>query len=189
MLSVYGESEAGVRTKLPFKLRRYPTFRRVVSSSEAREGSLRIGELADASGVTAKTVRHYESIGLIPSAGRRNNSYRNYDEGDVHRLRFIRRARDLGFSVDQVRDLLLLWSARDRSDADVRAVALGYVAELDERMAQMREMVDALHRLADACDGTGRPEYPFLRSPEEVPGARRGGPRRAPRSRGLADGV
>ncbi|WP_375457624.1 Cu(I)-responsive transcriptional regulator [uncultured Enterovirga sp.] len=124
---------------------------------------MRIGDVAAASGVSAKMIRHYEAIGLVPPAGRRGNTYRDYSPADVHRLQFVRRARDLGFGMDQIRALLRLWSDRDRSSAEVKQIALGHVAELEERIARMREMADTLHHLADACQGNARPECPILR--------------------------
>jgi MerR family copper efflux transcriptional regulator len=124
--------------------------------------TVRIGEAAAASGVSAKMIRHYEAIGLVPAAGRRGNEYRDYGDADIHRLRFIRRARDLGFGMDRIRALLRLWSDRDRSNADVKQIALDHVAELEERISAMREMADTLHELAAACDGTGRPDCPIL---------------------------
>lgn len=127
---------------------------------------MQIGQAAKASGVSAKMIRHYEAIGLVPHAGRRGNDYRDYSPADVQRLQFIRRARDLGFSMEQIRDLLRLWSDRDRSNAEVKAIALAHVAELDEKIEQMRAMAATLHHLADACDGSGRPECPIIRDLE-----------------------
>jgi MerR family copper efflux transcriptional regulator len=127
---------------------------------------MQIGEAAKDSGVSAKMIRHYEQIGLVPNAGRRDNSYRDYSASDVHRLQFIRRARDLGFSIERIRDLLRLWSNKRRSNADVKALALKHLSELEERMTQMREMAETLHHLADACDGSGRPECPIIRGLE-----------------------
>lgn len=124
---------------------------------------MRIGDVAAASGVSAKMIRHYERIGLVPPAGRRGNSYRDYGPADVHRLLFVRRARDLGFGMDQVRALLRLWSDRDRASAEVKAIALRHVADLETRIAAMREMADSLHHLAEACHGNARPECPILR--------------------------
>lgn len=123
---------------------------------------MQIGKAAKASGVTAKMIRHYESIGLVPDAGRRDNDYRDYSPADVHRLQFIRRARDLGFSMAQIRDLLRLWSDRHRSNAEVKAIALAHVAELEQKIGQLREMTATLHHLADACDGSGRPDCPII---------------------------
>lgn len=127
---------------------------------------MRIGEAAEASGMSAKTIRHYEAIGLLPDAGRRSNSYRDYDDDDVHRLRFVRGARELGFSMDQVRALLHLWSDRGRSNADVKAIARLHVADLEERIARIGEMAHLLRDLADRCDGSGRPDCPILRGLE-----------------------
>ena len=93
---------------------------------------MQIGEASRATGVSAKMIRHYESIGLIPAADRRESNYRDYDAEDVHRLGFIRRARDLGCSIDESRDLLKLWGDRRRSSRDVKALTLAHIAELDE---------------------------------------------------------
>jgi MerR family transcriptional regulator, copper efflux regulator len=123
---------------------------------------LNIGDAAGASGVTAKMIRHYEAIDLLPPAERRESGYRDYSHADVHRLRFIRRARDLGFSIDQIKVLLRLWSDRDRSNAEVKALALAHIAELEEKIARLREMSSALSHLAVACDGDGRPDCPIL---------------------------
>ncbi|WP_131196914.1 Cu(I)-responsive transcriptional regulator [Lichenihabitans psoromatis] len=125
---------------------------------------MQIGQASRTSGVSAKMIRHYESIGLIPSAGRRSSNYRDYDDADVHRLRFIRRSRDLGFSIDRIRDLLKLWSDRDRAGSEVKSIAQAHVAEIETRIAHMREMADVLHALADACEGNDRPECPIIRS-------------------------
>lgn len=127
---------------------------------------MQIGQAAAASGVSAKMIRHYEVIGLIPSAGREASNYRAYDRADLHRLRFIRRARDLGFSIDRIRDLLKLWSDRNRCSSEVKAIALAHVAELDARITHMREMATMLHELADACEGNNRPDCPIIRSLE-----------------------
>jgi Cu(I)-responsive transcriptional regulator len=127
---------------------------------------VQIGQAAKASGVSAKMIRHYEAIGLVPSAGRRDNDYRDYGADDVHRLEFIRRARDLGFPIEQIRGLLRLWSDRDRSNADVKAIAIAHIGELERKIEQLREMAATLHHLADACDGTGRPDCPIIRGLE-----------------------
>ena len=123
---------------------------------------MNIGQASNASGVSAKMIRYYESIGLVPRADRKESGYRDYGSGDVHRLRFIRRARDLNFSVEQIRDLLRLWSDRHRSNAEVKAIALGHVAELKERAKHLNEMANALKHLAVACEGDGRPECPII---------------------------
>src|SRR6476660_9684180 len=101
---------------------------------------MQIGEAAYATGVTAKMIRHYESIGLIPAADRRSSNYRDYGHHDVHRLGFIRRARDLGFSIEEIRDLLRLWGDTHRSSADVKLLAAAHIAELDSKIALLQEM-------------------------------------------------
>ncbi|MGV8856815.1 MAG: Cu(I)-responsive transcriptional regulator [Devosia sp.] len=123
---------------------------------------MQIGEAAKATGVSAKMIRHYEAIGLVPAAGRRESNYRDYGREDVHRLGFIRRARDLGFSMDEIRDLLRLWADRDRSSAEVKALAEAHVAELDGKIALLREMRATLGALVAACDGNHRPDCPII---------------------------
>ena len=107
-------------------------------------------------------IRYYESIGLVPKADRTEGGYRDYSPGDVHRLRFIRRARDLGFSFDQVRELLELWSDQKRSSANVKAVTLEHIADLEARATQLRAMIRTLKHLADACEGSHRPDCPII---------------------------
>lgn len=123
---------------------------------------MNIGAAARASGVSAKMIRHYEQIGLLPAPARRTSGYRDYDTVDLHRLRFVRRARDLGFPLDRIADLLRLWSDRDRSNADVKAIALAHLADLDRQVRLLHEMADVLRALADACDGDGRPHCPII---------------------------
>jgi Cu(I)-responsive transcriptional regulator len=125
---------------------------------------MQIGSAAKASGVTAKMIRHYETIGLIPSADRMDSNYRSYSPEDVHRLQFVRRARVLGFSMDQIRELLKLWSDRNRCSSEVKAIAMAHVAEMETKITHMREMADVLHRLADACEGDDRPGCPIISS-------------------------
>lgn len=130
---------------------------------------MQIGEAARASGVSAKMIRHYESIGLVPAADRRDSNYRDYGHHDLHRLGFIRRARDLGFSIEEIRDLLKLWGDRDRSSADVKALAERHLGDLNRKIALLEEMRASLEGLVDACDGDHRPECPIIESLEGRP--------------------
>ncbi len=123
---------------------------------------MNIGEVARASGVSAKMIRHYEHIGLIRVSPRTRAGYRQYHERDAHLLRFIRRARDLGFSLDQIRQLLSLWDDPGRASADVKRLAETHIAELDARIAALTEMRTTLTSLADACCGDQRPDCPIL---------------------------
>jgi len=126
------------------------------------EGLHTIGEAAARSGVSAKMIRHYEGTGLIPPPPRTAAGYRLYSEADVHRLRFIRRARALGFDMKQVAVLLALWSDHSRASADVRELALQHAAALGGRIAQMQAMQRTLQALARRCHGDGRPDCPIL---------------------------
>jgi Cu(I)-responsive transcriptional regulator len=123
---------------------------------------MQIGGAAKATGVSAKMIRHYEAIGLVPAAGRRASNYRDYDSDDLHRLGFIRRARDLGFSIEEIRGLLRLWADRRRSSRDVKRLAQAHIAELDRKIAQLAEMRATLSALAEACDGDHRPHCPII---------------------------
>ena len=123
---------------------------------------MNIGQVSKASGISAKMIRYYETIDLVPKAGRTEGGYRDYSPGDIHRLRFIRRARDLGFSFDQVRELLKLWSDKRRSSSNVKKVALEHIAELELRAAQLEDMIRTLKHLADACEGNHRPDCPII---------------------------
>jgi MerR family gold-responsive transcriptional activator of gol and ges genes len=123
---------------------------------------MNIGEASKASGVSAKMIRYYEDTGLIPAAARTGSGYRAYGRNDVHRLGFIRRARDLGFSVAEISELLSLWSDRSRQSADVKRVANAHIAELEDRIARLREMADSLQELVDCCAGDERPDCPIL---------------------------
>lgn len=123
---------------------------------------MNIGEAAAASAVSAKMIRYYESIGLISIAARTAAGYRVYSKSDVHTLRFIRRARDLGFSVDQMTDLLALWSDRSRASADVKRIAMEHVAGLERKMRELRDMTKTLRHLVDNCRGNERPHCPII---------------------------
>lgn len=125
---------------------------------------MQIGEASRTSGVSAKMIRHYEAIGLIPAADRRDSNYRDYAADDVHRLGFIRRARDLGFSIEEIRELLRLWGDRSRSSHDVKALTLGHIADLDRRIAELGEMRRTLAHLVHCCDGDDRPGCPIIDS-------------------------
>jgi Cu(I)-responsive transcriptional regulator len=127
---------------------------------------MQIGAAAKASGVSAKMIRHYESIGLIPQADRRDSNYRDYGASEVHRLAFIRRARDLGFSMEEIRGLLELWSDSGRSSADVKALTQSHIRDLEEKIAALREMRDTLRHLVACCDGDHRPDCPIIKSLE-----------------------
>lgn len=123
---------------------------------------MNIGAAASASGVTAKMIRHYESIGLLPPAERRANAYREYGDREVHELRFIKRARRLGFSTAEIAALLALWRDRGRPSREVRRIAERHVAELEARIAEMQAMAKTLGALVEACCGDDRPDCPIL---------------------------
>jgi MerR family transcriptional regulator, copper efflux regulator len=125
---------------------------------------MNIGQAAKASGVSAKMIRYYESIGLIPAADRTEAGYRTYGPSDVHTLSFVRRARDLGFSVEEMTELVALWRDRSRISADVKAIALRHVADLDRKARELQEMSETLQRLAMTCHGDDRPDCPILES-------------------------
>jgi MerR family transcriptional regulator, copper efflux regulator len=129
---------------------------------------MNIGQAAQATGISAKMIRYYESIGLIVPAGRTAAGYRTSAEPDLHTLRFIRRARGLGFSVDQMHELLALWRDRKRASAEVKRVALQHVEELERKAAELQQMADTLKHLARHCHGNDRPECPII---DELEGA------------------
>ncbi|MGI4843678.1 MAG: Cu(I)-responsive transcriptional regulator [Janthinobacterium lividum] len=132
---------------------------------------MNIGEASKTSGVSAKMIRYYEEIALIPHAARSESGYRAYTGSDVHRLRFIRRARDLGFSVAEIGELLSLWDDRSRQSADVKRLAQAHIADLEERIRNLRQMADTLRELSDCCAGDERPDCPILaklEDPDEV---------------------
>ena len=123
---------------------------------------MRIGEAAAASGVSAKMIRHYEAVGLLPAAARRESGYRDYGAADIHALRFIRRARDLGFSLAEIAGLLALWGDRDRASAEVKRLALAHVAALEAKARDLSAMAATLRHLAAHCHGDARPDCPIL---------------------------
>ncbi len=123
---------------------------------------MKIGQVSTATGVSQRMIRHYEKIGLIPRASRRDSGYRDYDERDVNTLGFIRRARDLGFPIEEIGQLLALWHDRGRASSEVKALALARAAELKRKAAQLDEMRKSLEHLASSCHGDERPDCPIL---------------------------
>jgi MerR family gold-responsive transcriptional activator of gol and ges genes len=123
---------------------------------------MNIGEAARASGVSAKMIRYYEETGLIPAVGRSRSGYRTYGPREVQTLRFVRRARDLGFPMEKVAELLALWQDRSRASADVKELAEAQVAALEARIAEMQAMKATLCHLVHACAGDERPDCPIL---------------------------
>ncbi|MBV8033538.1 Cu(I)-responsive transcriptional regulator [Roseateles sp.] len=143
---------------------------------------MNIGEAAAASGVSAKMMRHYESVALLPPAGRTESGYRQYTDKDIHTLRFIRRARDLGFSIDEIRGLLSLWQDRGRSSRQVKALALVHLEDLQAKIEEIQAMKTTLEHLVHCCHGDERPDCPILEGLES--GALPATPRvRKPRGR------
>ena len=123
---------------------------------------MNIGEASKRSGVSQRMIRHYEGIGLIARAARRESGYRDYGENDVHTLRFIRRARDLGFPIEEIGQLLALWHDQSRASADVKALALARAGELKRKELELRSMRQSLEELARGCQGDRRPDCPIL---------------------------
>ena len=123
---------------------------------------MNIGKASAASGVSAKMIRYYESIDLLAAARRTDAGYRFYTDEDVHVLRFIRRARDLGFSLADIAELLALWRDQGRASADVKGIALAHVAALERKIAELQGMADTLRTLAAHCHGDARPDCPIL---------------------------
>jgi len=121
-----------------------------------------IGEISRDTGVTSKTIRYYESIGLIAAAARQANGYRDYGPNDIAVLRFVSRSRALGFSLDEVRNLLTLWHDKERASADVKALALEHVAGIENRIAELQSMKNTLLDLTEKCHGDDRPDCPIL---------------------------
>lgn len=131
--------------------------------------AMNIGLAANETGVSAKMIRHYEAIGLLRPAARRANSYRDYGERDVHDLRFIRRARKLGFSIEEIGDLLALWRDETRPSSEVRRIAMTHVEDLEQRVAEAQAMIATLRALVNACPGDATPNCPIL---QELGGTR-----------------
>lgn len=129
---------------------------------------MNIGQAASQSGVSAKMIRHYEAIGLLPPAPRSEAGYRHYSDNDASTLRFIRAARDLGFSLERVGALLSLWQRRDRTSREVKALAQQHIGELEAKVDELNRMIAALQTLIVHCHGDHRPECPILEGLESV---------------------
>jgi MerR family copper efflux transcriptional regulator len=127
-----------------------------------RKNIMNIGQAAEASGISAKMIRYYESIGLISEANRTDSGYRQYTENEVQTLRFIKRSRDLGFSIERIKTLLGLWQDRSRKSLEVKRLARQYIAELDQDIDKLQSIRDQLQHMADCCQGNHRPECPIL---------------------------
>ena len=123
---------------------------------------MNIGEAAKASGVNAKLIRHYESIGIIPKANRTESGYRVYSDSDIYTLTFVKRARSLGFSMKEIKKLVGLWRNRSRASADVKALALVHVKEMEQKIEELQSMVKTLRHLAKNCHGDQRPDCPII---------------------------
>ena len=135
---------------------------RLDHSDARRAGRVDIGAASLASGVSAKMIRHYEEIGLVPPADRTAAGYRTYGPSDVHRLRFVKRARDLGFNMAEIGQLLGLWNDRRRKSSEVKRLAMRHVAELERKIAELQSMRRTLVELAHHCHGDHRPDCPIL---------------------------
>lgn len=131
-------------------------------------GPWNIGEAARRSGVSARMVRHYEGLGLLPAVARTESGYRQYSEADIHTLRFVKRSRDFGFSMDEIAELVGLWHNRRRTSASVKRVAQKHLGELEQRIADMQAMQRTLSHLVHCCHGDARPDCPIL---EDLAGA------------------
>lgn len=129
---------------------------------------MNIGEAAKSSGVSAKMIRHYESVGLFPEASRTDSGYRQYTDKEVSTLRFIRQSRDLGFSLEQIRELLGLWQNRRRSSRQVRALAQAHLEELNSKLRELQEMRATLEHLVHCCHGDDRPDCPIIETLEST---------------------
>ena len=127
---------------------------------------MNIGQAARKTGLSAKMIRYYESIELLPAAGRTDSGYRQYSAQDLHRLAFIKRARDLGFALDEVGKLLTLWQDRQRASADVKALAAGHIDALNRKIAELSSLRDSLQELMEHCQGDQRPDCPILKDLE-----------------------
>lgn len=152
--------------------------------------NMNIGEAAKSSGVSAKMIRHYENVGLFPEALRTESGYRQYTAADVHTLRFIRQSRDLGFSIEQIRELLALWQDRKRPSRQVRALAQAHLVEIDEKLKELQAMKATLEHLVNCCHGDERPDCPIIDTLAHEGGVPTASPRLVPRkTAGLQPGA
>lgn len=124
--------------------------------------NVNIGEAAKLSGVNAKLIRHYESIGIIPKAGRSDSGYRTYSEPDIHILSFVKRSRKLGFSMKEIKKLVGLWRNKSRASSDVKSLAVKHIEEMEQKISELEAMVQTLRHLAKTCHGDDRPDCPIL---------------------------
>jgi Cu(I)-responsive transcriptional regulator len=127
---------------------------------------MNIGELARETGISTKLIRHYEDIGLIPKVSRTENGYRKYLEQDINYLRFVRRSRELGFSLEDIKKLMSLWKNKTRSSSQVKVLAEKHLKELDKKLKQIKDMSDSLRHLVHNCHGDQRPDCPILKKLE-----------------------
>jgi Cu(I)-responsive transcriptional regulator len=172
-MTVAGATARGTPSRLPDIL---PAWRTNTENMRL----INIGEAAKASGVSAKMIRHYEQLGLVPHAHRTESGYRQYGDGDVHTLRFIRHARDLGFSLEQIGELVGLWQDRRRPSRQVKALAQAHIQQLEQKAQELLAMKATLEHLVHCCHGDDRPECPILETladnrPPVAPPARRHG--------------
>jgi MerR family transcriptional regulator, copper efflux regulator len=134
------------------------------------DGPFNIGEAAARSGVSAKMIRHYEALGLLPKVTRTDSGYRQYTESDVHTLRFVRRGRALGFSMAEIAELLKLWQNKRRASSDVKRIALAHAEDLSCRIEELESMKRSLERLAECCQGDQRTDCPIIDELAELTG-------------------
>ena len=125
---------------------------------------MNIGAAAKASGLSAKMIRYYETIGLLHAASRSDNGYRHYSPKDLQQLAFIKRARDLGFTLEEVGKLLALWQDRERASADVKALAASHIAELERKISELVSLRNSLRELVTSCHGDQRPDCPIIKA-------------------------
>ena len=145
----------------PHKVHR-PAPRMAPPDLESTAFPVNIGQAAALSGISAKMLRHYESLDLLGRVARTDSGYRQYTEADVHALHFIRRSRDLGFSMEEIAELLGLWHDRSRASSQVKRIAQQHIDDLSERIAQMQAMQRSLQTLVSCCQGNDRPDCPIL---------------------------